>query len=83
MPGIVTSAIEVSLVSKKGFWLLLDSEELFVPYVEFPWFKKATIEQITEVERPSADHLYWPMLDIDLSVESIRKPSAFPLVANT
>lgn len=83
MLGTVTSAIEVSLVSQQGFWLLVDDEELFVPYTEFPWFKKATIEQITEVEHPSANHLYWPMLDIDLSVESIRKPSAFPLVAKT
>jgi hypothetical protein len=81
MPGTVTSAIEVSMVSKHGFWLLLESEELFVPYAEFPWFKKATIEQITEVEQPSANHLYWPMLDIDLSVESIRHPEAFPLIA--
>lgn len=77
----VTSAIEVSLVSRQGFWLLLDSEELFVPYAEFPWFRKATIEQITEVEHPTPDHLYWPMLDVDLSIESIRKPGAFPLVA--
>lgn len=83
MLGTVTSAIEVSLVSKQGFWLLVESEELFVPYTEFPWFKKATIEQITEVEHPSANHLYWPMLDVDLSVESIRHPNAFPLVAKT
>ncbi len=83
MPGTVTSTIEVSLVSKLGFWLLLENEEFFIPYTEFPWFKKATIEQITEVEHPSANHLYWPMLDVDLSVESIRTPSAFPLVAKT
>ena len=85
MRGIATSGVEVSVVSKQGFWLLLEDnarhEELFVPYKEFPWFKKATIEQITEVEHPSASHLYWPMLDVDLSVESIRKPDAFPLVA--
>lgn len=83
MPGSVTSEIEVSLVSKQGFWLLLEDEELFVPYAEFPWFKQATIEQITTVERPSANHLYWPMLDVDLSVESIRQPGAFPLLAKT
>ncbi len=85
MHELATSAVEVSVVSKQGFWLLLEdnaqNEELFVPYKEFPWFKKATIEQITEVEHPSANHLYWPMLDVDLSVESIRKPGAFPLVA--
>ena len=40
-----------------------------------------TIEQITTLEWPSRDHLYWPLLDIDLSVESIRHPDRFPLVA--
>lgn len=81
MPGIAISEIEVSLVSKQGFWLLLENEELFVPFDLFPWFKKATVEQITSVERPTANHLYWPMLDIDLAVDSIRDPEAFPLLA--
>lgn len=81
MPGIATSEIEVSLVSNKGFWLLLDKDELFVSYAEFPWFKQATVEQITTIERQSSDHLYWPLLDVDLAVESIRNPALFPLVA--
>lgn len=83
MPGVSTSEIEVSLVSAKGFWLLLGDEELFVPYADFPWFKQATVEQVTTVERPSTDHLYWPMLDVDLSVASIRDPSSFPLVSKS
>lgn len=81
MLGVFTSEIEVSLVSNKGFWLLLDNEELFVTYAEFPWFKRATVEQITTIERPSVNHLYWPMLDVDLAVESIRDPTLFPLIA--
>jgi hypothetical protein len=31
--------VEVTNVSKHGFWLLLGDEELFVPFSEFPWFK--------------------------------------------
>ena len=81
MLGTPTSEIEVTLTSRKGFWLLLDDEELFVPYSEFPWFKQATIEEVTTVERPSSNHLYWPLLDVDLSVDSVRDPSAFPLVS--
>jgi Protein of unknown function (DUF2442) len=81
MPGAVTSEVEVSLASNKGFWLLLKDEELFVPFAAFPWFKHATPEQITTVEWPTPNHLYWPMLDVDLAVESIRDPSQFPLVA--
>ena len=76
-----TSAIEVSLVSNQGFWLLAEDEELFLSYADFPWFKEATIAQIINVQRPSADHLYWPSLDIDLSVESVRDPSKFPLIS--
>ena len=79
MPGTFTSDVEVSLASNKGFWLLLGDEELFVAYDEFPWFKKATIEQLVAVEWPTPDHLYWPLLDVDLSVQSIRRPDDFPL----
>lgn len=82
MLGLCTSEVEVSVASGKGFWLLLSEEEIFVPFVEFPWFKQATIEQMATIERPSVDHLYWPLLDIDLSLESIRHPERFPLVAN-
>ena len=81
MPGASTSAVEVTQVSPHGLWLLLGEEELFMPYTEFPWFKSATIEQVCDVQWPSPGHLYWPRLDVDLSVESIRNPSAFPLRA--
>ena len=81
MHGTATSLAEVTHVSKHGFWLLLDSEELLVPFEQFPWFKKATIEQLSEVLWPTPDHLYWPQLDADLSVQSIRDPAAFPLVS--
>ena len=81
MPGVVTSGAEVTHISAHGFWVLLGDEELPVPYSEFPWFKKATVEQIIAVERPTENHLYWPHLDIDLSVESLRDPGAFPLAS--
>jgi hypothetical protein len=81
MPGVPTLEIEISLVSNKGFWLLLDNEELFVAYSDFPWFRQATIDQITSIERPSLNHLYWPMLDVDLAVDSVRNPALFPLIS--
>jgi hypothetical protein len=52
-----------------------------MPFEHFPWFRSATIEKLVGVERPTADHLYWPLLDIDLSIQSIRDPAAYPLVA--
>ena len=58
MPGNANSAAKVTHMSKHGFWLLLGDEELLVPFDQFPWFRKATIEQISNVELPSPDHLY-------------------------
>jgi hypothetical protein len=37
--------------------------------------------KILHVELPSSNHLYWPELDIDLAVESIRIPNSFRLSA--
>ena len=83
MHGNITSAAEVTNISKHGFWLLLDEEELLLPFEQFPWFRSATVEQITNVERPSPEHLCWPSLDVDLAVQSIRQPEAFPLIAKS
>ena len=83
MPGTSTFPVEVTNVSRHGLWLLVGDEELFLPFEHFPWFRDASIEKISVVERQTADHLFWPLLDIDLSVESIRTPDAFPLVAKT
>ena len=72
---------KVSRVSPHGFWLLLGDEELLLPFSDFPWFKDATIVELSTVERPSTDHLYWPLLDVDLSVESILHPERCRLVS--
>jgi hypothetical protein len=81
MPGATTSEAEVTNVSKHGLWLLLGDEELHLAFADFPWFRSATIDQLSDVQRPTAGHLYWPQLDVDLAVESIRDPAAFPLVS--
>ena len=82
MPRPGTSVAEVTHVSRHGFWLLLDAEELLVPFASFPWFRHSTIDQLEDVHWPTPDHLYWPQLDVDLSVASIRNPDDFPLVSS-
>jgi hypothetical protein len=76
-----TSATEVTNISRHGFWLLLEDRELFLPFEEFPWFRSASVGAILNVERPHPHHLYWPELDVDLSVESIEHPERYPLKA--
>jgi hypothetical protein len=80
-PGPSTSPVEVTNVSTHGFWLFIGERELFVSFRDFPWFKEASIRAITRVELPSPHHLYWPELDVELAVESIKHPDKYPLVS--
>jgi hypothetical protein len=80
-PGTSTSAVEVTNVSKHGFWLLIRDQEVFVPFTEFPWFRDAPIGHLLNVHLPSPHHLYWPDLDVDLAVDSLFHPERFPLVS--
>lgn len=56
MHGTTTSVAEITNVSPHGFWLLLDTEELLVPFEHFPWFKKATNEQLCDIQWPTPNH---------------------------
>jgi hypothetical protein len=75
------SAVEVTNVSKHGFWLLIGEGERFLPFDQFPWFRDAPIGQLLNVELPSPHHLYWRDLDVDLAVESIDHPERFPHIS--
>jgi hypothetical protein len=81
LPGKDTSEVEVTNVSRHGFWVLIDEREMFLPFDQFPWFRDVPIGQLLRVEQPHASHLYWPDLDVDLAVESIEFPERFPLVS--
>ena len=79
--GMSTSTVALSNVSAQGLWLLVDEQELYLPFDEFPWFREATIAQLSQIERPKRGHLRWPDLDADLSVDSIEPPERYPLVS--
>ena len=79
--GRGTSRVEVSNITREGFWLLIAERELFVSFADFPWFRDASIQQVLTVELPQPDHLYWPELDVDLALESVEHPERFPLVS--
>ena len=79
--GKRTLGVEVTNISPRGLWLLLDGQEVFVSFRDFPWFAEATVQQLVAVRRPSPHHLHWPALDVDLAVESLHHPERFPLVS--
>ncbi len=79
--GKTTSACEVTNISQHGFWILTNGTEYFLPFEKFPWFRDARVSEITGVELHHGHHLYWPKLDIDLSLAIIRDPDKYKLLS--
>ena len=79
--GTRTSLVEVTNVSPHGFWLFIETREVFVSFETFPWFREASIREIGNVTLPSPHHLYWPDLDVDLAVDSLDHPDRYPLLS--
>ncbi|HIG42244.1 MAG: DUF2442 domain-containing protein [bacterium] len=80
--GKNTSVIAVTDISPDGIWVLASDEEHFLPFDQFPWFKKGTVEQILNVIEEHPGSYHWPDLDIDLGLDSITNPERYPLKAN-
>ena len=79
--GKSTSIVEVTQISRHGIWLLLEETEFFLSFENFPWFKDAPVSAINNVTLLNDVHLFWPSLDVDLAVDSIKHPEDFPLIA--
>ena len=71
--------VEVTNISKHGFWILAKDKEYFLSKKDFPWFVDKTIREISDVKALSDTHLYWEDLDIDLSLDMIENPQRYPL----
>jgi Protein of unknown function (DUF2442) len=79
-PGKNTSSIEVTQISPNGIWILVQDNEYFLSYVDFPWFENGTVAQIHNVQLLHEFHLRWPDLDVDLHLESLKDIEKYPLV---
>jgi hypothetical protein len=67
---------EIMTIDRRGFWLRWRDEELYVPFVLFPWFEHATVAQLCRIEHLGRECLYWPGLDLELTLDRIRHPMA-------
>ena len=81
MPGGDSSGVELGDVTLYHFVLHVDGRRLRVSYYDFPCFREATTAELAAVRRPSPDRLRWPLLDVDLSLDSIEHPGRYPLVS--
>ena len=77
--GADTSVVEVTHIDARGLWLYVDGTEHYMCFDEFPWFVDATVRQISCVEQHGVDHIHWPELDVDLTLDMIDNPGEYPL----
>ena len=77
--GEHTSTIEVTNIDTMGFWIFDGIKEHYLSFSDFPWFLDASIKSITNVTEESSNHLFWPELDVDLTLEMIDNPEKYPL----
>jgi len=78
--GRSTSRAEITQISLHGIWMLVKGTEYFLPYEDFPWFKDATISQVHNLRLLHKTHLHWPVLDVDLELESLVHLEKYPLI---
>ena len=81
--GKSTSGAEVVQISPRGIWLLVNDTEYFLPFENFPWFQKATVEQIHHVRLLHGFHLRLLDLDVDLELGSLNHLESYPLVSQS
>lgn len=77
--GKTTSVAEVQGISKQGFWIFVKDREFFLSFDEYPWFANATINQIYDFKLYHEKHLHWPALNVDLDIDALKFPEAYPL----
>jgi hypothetical protein len=71
---------EVSKIEPLGFWILSAGKVYFVPFDDYPVIKKATIQQIFNMQAVSPHQLHWPDLDADIELAALECPDHFSLI---
>ncbi|MBV6342174.1 DUF2442 domain-containing protein [Candidatus Magnetobacterium casense] len=78
---VILGDVEVTNISSNGIWLYLNDKEYFLSYEDHPWFKEARVSQILSVVLRHSHHIYWPELDIDVSVDILEHPERYHVTA--
>ncbi len=75
---MIEAKVEVTRVSGRGIWVQAHDRKFFLSYFDFPWFKDKPMLAVMHVEECSPGEFYWPLLDINLSLDTLQSPHRFP-----
>ncbi|MBR1582259.1 MAG: DUF2442 domain-containing protein [Spirochaetales bacterium] len=71
---------EVTNISPFGIWILVNGEEFFMSYKEYPFFENAPVKALAILEMDAFGNLHWPELDVDIETDSLYRPEDYPLI---
>jgi len=72
---------KVDSIVDNGINIIVLGDRYFLPYKSNPWFEKARVSDIFNIEMVGRKGVRWDALDVDLSIESLKYPEKYPLVA--
>ena len=72
-------SVSVENITPFGIWLFVQGKEYFLSYQVHPYFQDQVLSSIQNVQLLHGYHLYWPELDVDLTMDGIRHPERYPL----
>ena len=75
------SSVKVNAVMSNGIVIEVMGNSFFLPYNSNPWFEKATIADVFNVEMVGKTGIRWDRLDVDLAIDSLQNPEKYPLIA--
>ena len=76
-----TNGTTTSANNRAGLILWVKDREYYLPYDKFPWFKRAAVDDVFNVQLLGRERIRWDALDVDLSLSIIANPDKYPLVS--
>ena len=79
---LASKRAEVAYISRNGLILRVKDREYYLSYADYPWFERAAVSDVFDVQLIGNEHIRWEKLDVDLSLSILRNPEKYPLVAH-
>ena len=76
--GNPTLTCEVTGVTQKGLWLLVNNKEYFLSFEVFPMLAKIPVDKIFAIDFFPPEHLRLDEFDVDIELSSIENPDLYP-----
>lgn len=71
---------KVLMINDKGIMLSVKGNDYFISFNRIPWLKSASIADALNVKISGRNAIEWPKLDVDLEIDSLKRPERYPLI---